>query len=99
MPIRKNAIYALRLCQVLSGRQEPMSLVELGKAIDLTPVGVQQALVPLLCERVVLSRRGLRGGCMLRKTNVNVTEVVAAIRRKIGSYVTETLRRMKLDDI
>jgi DNA-binding IscR family transcriptional regulator len=78
MQIRKNAIYALRLCQVLAGRQEPMSTVELGKAIDLTPLGVQQALIPMLREKIVVSRRGLRGGYMLRKRNVNVAEIVAA---------------------
>lgn len=117
MQIRKSAIYGLRLCKVLLDRQEPMTLTELGKAIDLPRGGVQQVMLSLVHAEIVSSRRGLRGGYMLRKRNVNVAEIVAAfgdgicaemdgdskeeaaIRRKIGSCVTEALRRVKLDDI
>jgi DNA-binding IscR family transcriptional regulator len=117
MQIRKSAIYGLRLCKVLLDRQEPMTLTELGKAIDLPRGGGQQVMLSLVHAEIVSSRRGLRGGYMLRKRNVNVAEIVAAfgdgicaemdgdskeeaaIRRKIGSCVTEALRRVKLDVI
>jgi len=78
MQIKKNAIYAVRLCQVLSGQESPMSLVDLGQAIDLDPRGVQQALIPLLREGIVSSRRGSRGGYWLQKKGVSVGDIVTA---------------------
>ncbi|HOI37903.1 MAG TPA: Rrf2 family transcriptional regulator [Bacillota bacterium] len=78
MQIRKSAIYGLRLCKVLLDRQEPMTLTELGKAIDLPRGGVQQVMLSLVHAEIVSSRRGLRGGYMLNKRNVTVARIVAA---------------------
>jgi len=78
MQIRKNAIYAMRLCKLLAGQQVPMSLVELGRAIDLPRGGVQQAMIPLLREGIVVSRRGAQSGYMLRRKNVNIAAIVRA---------------------
>jgi len=78
MQIRKNAIYALEICGVLSGADGPMSLVEIGLAIGLEPGGVQQAIIPLLRERIVVSRRGRQSGYTLQRKRLNAWTVVSA---------------------
>lgn len=71
-------MYAMQLCKVLSGQKGPLSLVELGEAIGLSPGCVQQAMIPLLREGIVSSRRGIHGGYALVKKGVNVATIVAA---------------------
>jgi len=64
-----------------------MTLVELGEAIALPRGGVQQVMIPLLRAGIMWSRRGQRGGYMLRKKNVNVAEIVAAFADGICAKV------------
>lgn len=78
MQIAKNAIYALRICKLLRGTKDPRTLVELGRAIDLDPRGVQQAMLPLLREGIVVSQRGANSGYLLRAKRVTVGMVVQA---------------------
>jgi DNA-binding IscR family transcriptional regulator len=79
--IRTNAVYAIRACRVLANQTSPtspMSLAELGEAVGLSPGSMQQALIPVLREGIVSSRRGSRGGYLLRKKAVSIGAIVAA---------------------
>jgi len=95
MQIRKNAIYALEICGLLSGAEGPMSLVELGKAIELDPRGVQQVMIPLLRERIVSSRRGrgAQSGYTLEHKRLSVWTVAAAFGDGVCAQVAGDSRR------
>jgi Rrf2 family protein len=82
MQLSNYAIYGILILQELRTTKEPLTKFQIGKAVGIGPIYVQQLMIRLIDAGLVASVRGPHGGYVLanREYKATVFEVIEAMR-------------------
>lgn len=86
MRLQAKIRYAIRiLVEIGKNPDRPLSLPEVEKRQHISAKFARQIIQPLEDKKIVGSRRGMRGGCFLKKkaSKISLMEVIDALAEKV----------------